>query len=95
MFQVSGFPSLRYSCDFPLNIQTKLNPHNNVTLSIAPSLGQEMDNEQFFSNVEVNDLELAAAYRPQLRLWNHCKTTMDTFNILKKSMPALESIKSK
>lgn len=33
-----------------------------MTLSIAPSLGQEMDYEQFSSNVEVNDLELIAGY---------------------------------
>lgn len=33
-----------------------------MTLSIAPSLGQEMDYEQFSSNVEVNDLELTAGY---------------------------------
>lgn len=62
MFQVSGFSSVSYSCDFLLNIQTKLNPLNNVTLSTAPSLGQEMDYEQFSSNVEVNDLELTAGY---------------------------------
>lgn len=47
---------------FPIKHQTKLNPFNNVTLSIAPSLGQEMDYEQFSSNVEVNDLELTAGY---------------------------------
>lgn len=94
--QVSGFSSLRYTCDLLLNIKTKLNPLNNVTLSIAPSLGQEMDYEQLSSNVEVNDLELTAGCTDLN--WDYgtiVKHPMDTSKILKKSVSALESIKSK
>lgn len=67
-----------------------------MTLSIAPSLGQEMDYEQFSSNVEVNDLELTAGCTD---LNGDCRTivkhpwTRPKFK--KMSMPALESIQSK